>query len=77
MNYDCVISLVSAGSDVNKPDARGCTALHYAAATDADARLVDVGTTHCQKKRCQGRKLRPRSRQCDWKFVFGGQTSYF
>lgn len=38
VHYLCVKSLVASGCNVNKADTRGCTPLHYAAATDRDAK---------------------------------------
>ena len=38
VHYRCVVSLVTAGADINVLDNRGCTPLHYAAASDIDAK---------------------------------------
>ena len=38
VNYTCVVSLVTAGAEINVLDNRGCTPLHYAAASDVDAK---------------------------------------
>ena len=33
-SYQCTVTLLTAGAAVNEPDGKGCTALHYAAASD-------------------------------------------
>uniref|UniRef100_A0A8C1WTQ8 Ankyrin repeat domain 28b n=1 Tax=Cyprinus carpio TaxID=7962 RepID=A0A8C1WTQ8_CYPCA len=38
-NYQCLFALVGSGANVNELDKRGCTPLHYAAASDADGNL--------------------------------------
>uniref|UniRef100_A0A7N8YNE5 Serine/threonine-protein phosphatase 6 regulatory ankyrin repeat subunit A-like n=1 Tax=Mastacembelus armatus TaxID=205130 RepID=A0A7N8YNE5_9TELE len=40
-NYQCVFALVGSGSSVNELDQKGCSPLHYAAATDTDGRCVE------------------------------------
>lgn len=37
--YQCTVTLVSAGAEVNEPDQTGCTPLHYSAASQAFSRL--------------------------------------
>ena len=41
-HYPCAMSLVAAGAGVNARDGRGCTPLHYAASSDADARYCNL-----------------------------------
>lgn len=36
--YQCTVTLVSAGAEVNEPDQTGCTPLHYSAASQAFSR---------------------------------------
>lgn len=36
--YECTVTLVSAGAEVNEPDQTGCTPLHYSAASQAFSR---------------------------------------
>ena len=38
--YQCTVTLVSAGAEVNEPDQTGCTPLHYSAASQAFCRSV-------------------------------------
>lgn len=38
VHHPCVVSLTTAGAKVNVIDTKGCTPLHYAAASDADAK---------------------------------------
>lgn len=37
-NYQCLFALVGSGASVNDLDERGCTPLHYAAASDTDGK---------------------------------------
>ncbi|KAG7281128.1 hypothetical protein CRUP_027665 [Coryphaenoides rupestris] len=37
--YQCTVTLVSAGAEVNEPDQTGCTPLHYSAASQAFCRV--------------------------------------
>lgn len=37
-NYQCLFALVGSGAGVNDLDERGCTPLHYAAASDTDGK---------------------------------------
>lgn len=39
-NYQCLFALVGSGASVNDLDERGCTPLHYAAASDTDGKSV-------------------------------------
>lgn len=39
-NYQCLFALVGSGASVNDLDERGCTPLHYAAASDTDGKYV-------------------------------------
>lgn len=39
-NYQCLFALVGSGASVNDLDERGCTPLHYAAASDTDGKWV-------------------------------------
>lgn len=39
-NYQCLFALVGSGASVNDLDEKGCTPLHYAAASDTDGKSV-------------------------------------
>lgn len=39
-NYQCLFALVGSGASVNDLDERGCTPLHYTAASDTDGKSV-------------------------------------
>lgn len=41
-NYQCLFALVGSGASVNDLDERGCTPLHYAAASDTDGKSVTL-----------------------------------
>ncbi|XP_045072428.1 serine/threonine-protein phosphatase 6 regulatory ankyrin repeat subunit A-like [Coregonus clupeaformis] len=40
-NYQCLFALVGSGASVNDLDKRGCTPLHYAAASDTDGKCLE------------------------------------
>ncbi|PKU37181.1 serine threonine-protein phosphatase 6 regulatory ankyrin repeat subunit a [Limosa lapponica baueri] len=40
-NYQCLFALVGSGASVNDLDERGCTPLHYAAASDTDGKCLE------------------------------------
>lgn len=40
-HYQCLYTLASVGSSVSLQDVSGCTALHYAAASDLDGKCVE------------------------------------
>uniref|UniRef100_A0A3Q2QPZ1 Ankyrin repeat domain 28 n=1 Tax=Fundulus heteroclitus TaxID=8078 RepID=A0A3Q2QPZ1_FUNHE len=40
-NYQCLFALVGSGAGVNDLDERGCTPLHYAAASDTDGKCLE------------------------------------
>lgn len=40
-HYQCVYTLASVGSSVTLEDSNGCTALHYAAASDLEGKCVE------------------------------------
>lgn len=44
-NYQCLFALVGSGASVNDLDERGCTPLHYAAASDTDGKSVTLKTS--------------------------------
>uniref|UniRef100_A0A3B4XQQ1 Ankyrin repeat domain 52a n=1 Tax=Seriola lalandi dorsalis TaxID=1841481 RepID=A0A3B4XQQ1_SERLL len=44
--YQCTVTLVSAGAEVNEPDQTGCTPLHYSAASQAFSRLENFVSLH-------------------------------
>lgn len=39
--YQCTVTLVNAGAEVNEPDQTGCTPLHYCAASQAFSRFLE------------------------------------
>lgn len=39
-NYQCLFALVGSGASVNDLDERGCSPLHYTAASDTDGKSV-------------------------------------
>lgn len=44
-NHQCLFALVGSGASVNDLDERGCTPLHYAAASDTDGKLVPISSS--------------------------------
>lgn len=44
-NHQCLFALVGSGASVNDLDERGCTPLHYAAASDTDGKLVTISSS--------------------------------
>lgn len=46
-NYQCLFALVGSGASVNDLDKRGCTPLHYAAASDTDGKYVSHSSYCC------------------------------
>lgn len=46
-NYQCLFALVGSGASVNDLDERGCTPLHYAAASDTDGKSVILWIFSC------------------------------
>ena len=45
VNYQCVVSLTTAGAKINVIDTKGCTPLHYAAASDAGRKVSPKNCT--------------------------------
>lgn len=45
-NYQCLFALVGSGASVNDLDERGCTPLHYTAASDTDGKSVALEKKH-------------------------------